>query len=316
MQRLAHRLAILATASIVVTVIAAIIGGAAASAQTADVWDRVENRYADNDGVRVHYVTLGEGPLVVLIHGFPDFWYLWRDYVEALSADHQVVAIDQRGYNLSDKPKGVENYTFTFLTGDVAAVIADTGHSSTTIVGHDWGGYVAWTFAMRRPEMTDRLVIFNLPHPRGLQRELAHNREQKDNSEYARNFQMDGAHLAMTAEGLADRHTADPVVHQRYKEAFENSDIEAMLNYYKANYPRPPYVEDDNPLVKVRAPVLQFHGMDDPYLLYGGLNDTWEWVAQDLTLVTIPEAGHWAVAEQSDFTIPMLKSWLSLQEAR
>ena len=80
MQRHAHRLAIFAIASVVVTVIAAIIGGAAASAQTTDVWDRVENRYADNDGVRVHYVTLGEGPLVVLIHGFPDFWYLWRDY--------------------------------------------------------------------------------------------------------------------------------------------------------------------------------------------------------------------------------------------
>ena len=112
MQRHAHRLAIFAIASVVVTVIAAIIGGAAASAQTTDVWDRVENRYADNDGVRVHYVTLGEGPLVVLIHGSPDFWYLWRDYLASLSVDHQVVAIDQRGYNLSDKPKGVENYSF------------------------------------------------------------------------------------------------------------------------------------------------------------------------------------------------------------
>ncbi len=89
-----------------------------------------------------------------------------------------------------------------------------------------------------------------------------------------------------------------------------------MLNYYKANYPSPPYMEDNSPVVMVQAPVLQFHGLDDPYLLYGALNDTWELLEQDLTLVTIPGAGHWAVTEQSDFTIPMLEAWLALQSAR
>jgi pimeloyl-ACP methyl ester carboxylesterase len=294
----------------------ALMSGTSADAQTSDVWDRVEHGYADNDGVRIHYVTLGEGPLVVMVHGFPDFWYLWRDYLEALSDDYQVVAIDQRGYNQSDQPVGVDQYTFEYLVGDVAAVISAAGHESATVVGHDWGGVVAWMFAMQRPEMTDQLVVFNFPHPRTLQRELANNPQQNQNSAYARNFQQEGAHLALSAEQLAGLHGDDPVVYQRYVEGLGNSDFEGMLNYYKANYPHPPYVEDDSPVVPVQAPVLQFHGMDDPYLLPGGLNDTWELLDQDLTLVTIPGAGHWAVSDRTDFTIPMLESWLALQLAR
>lgn len=293
-----------------------LMSGSSAEGQLPDIWDRVEHRTADNGGVNIHYVTLGEGPLVVMIHGFPDFWYLWRDYLTALSDDYQVVAMDQRGYNQSDKPTGVDLYKFEFLVGDVAAVIEDTGHESATVVGHDWGGVVAWQFAMQRPDMTDQLVVFNFPHPRGLQRELALNDQQRQNSAYARRFQAEGAHLALGAEQLAGRHRSDPVVYERYVEALRNSDFEGMLNYYKANYPSPPYVEDDSPVVMVRAPVLEFHGLDDPYLLPGALNDTWGLLEQDLTLVTIPGAGHWAVTEQTDFTIPMLEAWLAIQSAR
>ena len=300
------------------TVVALLVlmSGSPAEAQLPDVWDRVEHRTADNDGVNIHYVTLGVGPLVVMIHGFPDFWYLWRDYLTALSDDYQVVAIDQRGYNQSAKPTGVDRYTYEFLVNDVAAVIEDTGHESATVVGHDWGGAVAWQFAMRRPEMTDQLVIFNFPHPRGLQRELALNDQQNQNSAYARRFQAEGAHLALSAEQLAGRHGNDPVLYGRYVEALGNSDFEGMLNYYKANYPTPPYVEDDSPVVMVQAPVLEFHGLDDPYLLPGALNDTWGLLEQNLTLVTIPGVGHWAVTEASAFTIPMLETWLALRVVR
>ena len=289
--------------------------GPAAAQPGGDVFDRVEHGFADSDGVRIHYATLGSGPLVVLIHGFPDFWYLWRHQMEALSTDYQVVAIDQRGYNRSDKPKGVEQYAVALLAADVAAVVRHFGRDRATIVGHDWGGFVAWHVAMTYPELTDNLIIFNLPHPRGLQRELAVNQQQKLNSAYARRFQQDGAHLAMSAEQLAGRHADDAVVQGRYLEAFQRSDFEAMLNYYKANYPAPPYYEDGDPLVKVRPPVLQFHGLDDTALLHDMLNHTWEWLEQDLTLVTIPGAGHWAVTERAPFVTGMMRSWLALQAA-
>jgi pimeloyl-ACP methyl ester carboxylesterase len=97
-----------------------------------------------------------------MIHGFPDFWYTWRHQMDALSQTFQVVAIDQRGYNLSDKPKGVESYDMRLLVGDVAAVIRHLGRDRATIVGHDWGGIVAWQFAMNLPQMTENLVILNL----------------------------------------------------------------------------------------------------------------------------------------------------------
>src|SRR5438552_13273697 len=117
-------------------------------AEGADFESRVTHGYADSNGVKIHYASLGKGPLIVMIHGFPDFWYTWRDQMEALSINYQVVAIDQRGYNLSDKPKGVENYDMRLLVGDVAAVIKHLGRDKAIIVGHDWGGVVAWVFAM------------------------------------------------------------------------------------------------------------------------------------------------------------------------
>jgi hypothetical protein len=111
---------------------------------------RVEHGYADSNGVKIHYARLGpkkgdksKAPLIIMIHGFPDFWYTWRDQMEALSDNYQLVAIDQRGYNLSDKPKGVENYDIKFLVGDVVAVIKHLGRDKAVVVGHDWGGMVA-----------------------------------------------------------------------------------------------------------------------------------------------------------------------------
>ena len=291
-------------------------------AQQPDVFDRVEHGHAVSDaGVKIHYATLGTGPLVVMIHGFPDFWYSWRHQMAALADSFQVVAIDQRGYNLSDKPKGVEQYAMPLLVGDVAAVIRHLGRDKATIVGHDWGGIVAWQFAMNVPAMTERLVILNLPHPRGLLRELKSNPEQIKNSEYARTFQQGSPSdpkvffgMPMTAQTLSGWVT-DPAARTRYVEAFERSDFDAMLNYYKANYPKgsgadaPPVPE----LPKVQAPVLMFHGLDDRALHSDGLAGTWNWVAKDLTLVTIPGAGHFVQQDAADLVTSTMKWWLTMR---
>jgi epoxide hydrolase 4 len=282
----------------------------AKGATPADFDSSVKHDYANSNGVKIHYASLGQGPLVVMIHGFPDFWYTWRDQMQALSANYQVVAIDQRGYNLSDKPKGVENYDMKFLVGDVAAVIKHLGKDKAIIVGHDWGGIVAWTFAMALPQMTDKLIILNLPHPRGLSRELANNPQQQKNSAYARNFQKEGAEKQLTAERLAGW-VKDPKAREKYIEAFRRSDFEAMLNYYKQNYPREPYKEDTSPVVKVKMPVLLIHGLEDTALLAGALNNTWEWVEKDLTLVTIPGASHFVQQDASELVTKSIKMWLA-----
>jgi len=299
------------TLSLLVCLLSAPMLFANASAADNDIEKRVENGYADSGGVKIHYAALGDkkNPLIVMIHGFPDFWYSWRDQMAALSSDYYVVAIDQRGYNLSDKPKGVENYDMRLLVGDVIAVIKSLGREKAIIVGHDWGGAVSWTLATYQPQYVDKLIILNLPHLRGLSRELANNPQQQKNSQYARNFQQPEAHTKMTAEQLAFW-VKDPEVKQKYIEAFKRSDIEAMLNYYKRNYPREPYKEDTSPVVKVKMPVLMIHGLNDTALLPGALNNTWEWLESDLTLVTIPKAGHFVQQDASEMVTRSIKMWL------
>lgn len=115
--------------------------------------------FVDSDGVKIHYVTSGKGPLVVLLHGFPDYWYTWRDQIPALAKHYQVVAIDLRGYNKSDQPQDVANYAVEKLVGDVEAVIKHFKCDKAVIVGHDWGGFIAWTFAMTHPDRTDRPAL-------------------------------------------------------------------------------------------------------------------------------------------------------------
>ena len=275
-----------------------------------DLVDRVKHWYAKNTRVKIHYVTLGEGPLMGMIHGFPDFWYTWRHQIERLSDQFQVVAVDLRGYNESDKPKGVENYAMPLLVSDIVAVIRHLSREKAIVVGHDWGGSIAWNLAMKAPNWVEKLIICNLPHPRGLMRELANNPEQRSNSQYARNFQKEGAHENLTAENLADL-VSDPETRQKYIEAFNKSDFEAMLNYYKANYPREPYVEDSSPVITVKCPVLMIHGLRDRFLLPGALNDTWKWIEKDLTLVTIPNANHFVQKDAADLVTRTMRMWLN-----
>jgi pimeloyl-ACP methyl ester carboxylesterase len=265
--------------------------------------------FADSGGVKIHYVTRGQGPLVVLIHGFPDYWYSWRDQMPALAERFQVVAIDQRGYNKSDKPEGVENYTVDKLVGDVAALLKHFKRDKAVIVGHDWGGLVAWTFAMTHPDKTDRLIILNLPHPKGLMRELANNPEQQKNSQYARNFQKPEAAKTLKPEMLTFW-VKEPEARKKYVEALGRSSMEGMLNYYKANYPREPY-KDDRQFPPVKCPVLMIHGLKDTALLPGALNDTWKWLEKDLTLVTVPQAGHWVHRDAPEFATKTMVRWLT-----
>jgi pimeloyl-ACP methyl ester carboxylesterase len=267
-------------------------------ASSSDLANLGEDGFADSGGVKIHYVTKGAGPLVVLIHGIPGFWYDWRNQIPALAEHFQVVAIDQRGFNLSDQPEGEENYTLDRLLGDVNAVINHFGQQKATLVGHDSGGWISWRYAMAHPDETARLAILNLPHPRCIERELANNPQQYKASDYARQFQRlppggrnlvhEGVNYVLTPELYASGFKDDQ---PKYLEALRRTSIEGMLSFYKANFPRPPYQEETYPPVK--CPVLMIHGLDDMFLMPEALNDTWRYLEKDLTLVTVPKAGHW-----------------------
>ena len=279
--------------------------------QADDTQDELgKHGFATSGDVRIHYVTRGTGPLVIMIHGFPDYWYTWRNQMPALAESFQVVAIDQRGFNESDQPVGVKNYTLDKLVGDVKSVIEHFEREQAIVIGHDWGGMVAWQFAMKHPEMTERLVILNLPHPNGLLRELANNPEQQQNSAYARFFQTDAAASLVKPESLVDW-VKDPAARQKHLAALQRSSMEGMLNYYKANYPREPYAAPTNEGPKVKCPVLMIHGLKDKALLPGALNDTWKWLEKDLTLVTIPDADHFVQHDAAEKVTSTMVKWLS-----
>src|SRR5258708_34743926 len=123
-----------------------------------DLWDRVEHHNADSNGVKIHYVAIGKGPLIVMIHGFPDFWYTWRKQMDALSGHYRVVAVDQRGYDLSGRPTGIEQYAMPLLVNDIGAGIKAEGRSSAVLVGHDCGGAVAGTLGVPHPARLQALV--------------------------------------------------------------------------------------------------------------------------------------------------------------
>ena len=284
---------------------------------SADLLDEVEHGYADNDGVRIHYAAIGEGPLVVMIHGFPDYWYSWRHQMEGLKDSFRVVAIDQRGYNLSDQPEDEQNYNMRYLISDVAAVIRHLGREQAVIVGHDWGGIVSWQFAFAMPDMVDKLVILNLPHPNGLARELGTNEEQQQNSGYARTF-IEGSPsdpdiffgAPMTPQTLSGW-VRDQDERRHYIEAFGRSDFDAMLAYYKQNYPRidanspaPP------PAPQLDVPLLLFHGLEDAALHSDGLNNTWDWNDADTTIVAVPGANHFVQQDAAELVTDTMKWWL------
>jgi pimeloyl-ACP methyl ester carboxylesterase len=286
---------------------ALLIAGIAAAAQAHN------DRYAENGGVKIHYVVQGKGPLVVLIHGFPDYWATWKPLMATLNAaGYRTAAMDLRGYNLSDKPQGVAAYAMPNLIGDVAAVIHAEGQSKAIVVGHDWGAAIAWQVAMNRPDLVDKLVILSVPHPAGMARELATNKAQQEGSNYARNFQKEGSEKTLTAEGLAGW-VKDPKAKPGYVAAFKRSDFAAMMNYYRANYPRgvgdaaaaPPSYPP------VKAPVLVIHGMKDTALNAAGHNGTWEHVTADTTILMVPNAGHFVQHDAQDLVDKTIRDWLN-----
>jgi epoxide hydrolase 4 len=127
--------------------------------------DNWEHNFIDTNGIRLHYVRQGSGKLMLMLHGFPEFWYSWRHQISEFSRDYQVVAVDLRGYNLSDKPDRPEAYQMPEFIADVQGLIRGLGYEDCILVAHDWGGAIAWNFAYAHPEMVEKLIVLNIPHP-------------------------------------------------------------------------------------------------------------------------------------------------------
>jgi pimeloyl-ACP methyl ester carboxylesterase len=262
------------------------------------------HREAVVNGVRLHYVEQGTGPLVVLLHGFPEFWYSWRHQIPALAAaGFRVIAPDQRGYNISEKPPGVRSYRIEQLAADVAALIAHEGESKATVVGHDWGGAVAWSVPMLHPEAVEKLIVLNSPHPEAMIREFRRVR-QLLRSWYMFFFQLPWLPEAMLRLGnyrvLERTMRSDPVRAAAfsdediaaYKEAMSQPGaLTAGINYYRALFRRNP-LETRRLVRTIEAPTLLIWGERDPYLGVSLTEDMEQWVP-NIRVERIADASHW-----------------------
>jgi pimeloyl-ACP methyl ester carboxylesterase len=262
----------------------------------------VTHRYADLAEVRLHYVEAGAGPLVVLLHGFPDHWYGWRNQIPALAAaGFRVVAPDLRGYNLSDKPRDLRAYRAEALAGDVAGLIRAAGAERARVVGHDWGAGVAWLFAMAHPVSLERLAVLNGPHPARLQRALMSSPAQLARSWYMLFFQIpwlpevvfrarDHAIVrwSLTTEPTrAGAFTKDDL--DRHADALaQPGALTGMINYYRAAA-RPSLMPR---LARIDAPVLSIWGDSDPHLARELAVPGEKWVP-NVRVERIPGASHW-----------------------
>ena len=267
--------------------------------------------FVDSNGIRMHYEAAGQGDLVVLLHGFPEFSYSWRHQLSALAgAGFCAVAPDLRGWGQTDKPRGVDAYRMRHLLADVAGLIAALGYGRAHIVGHDWGGALAWLFAHRYPALTASVSSLNAPHPAAYRRVLAHSWRQRLMSWYILYFQIPWLPEFTLRLGncAAIRRALRRTVHP---EAFSAADLAAYVdnarqpyaltagvNYYRA-MARSRALRSGLGLEPLRRPALIVWGEQDPYLLRENAVATREW-APDLHLHYIADAGHWVQCERPD----------------
>ena len=279
-----------------------------------------QDAYITTNGVKLHYVTQGEGPLMLMLHGFPEFWYSWRHQIPEFASHFKVVALDLRGYNDSDKPQNQLAYVMDEFVRDVEGVIKGLGYDKCVLVGHDWGGAIAWVFAYAHPEMVERLIVLNIPHPAKFAQGLR-TPQQLLRSAYIFLFQLpwlpelllqssDYQAIETAFKGMAIAQSAfTPADIEAYKNAAaKRGALTAMLNYYRNVFQQRMLNESWSVL---EVPTLMIWGENDTALgkelTYGT-----EHYVRNLQIKYIPNCSHWVQQEQPLLVNLYMREFLGL----
>lgn len=292
--------------------------------------ERWRNNFVEVNSVRMHCVSAGAGPLILLLHGFPEFWYSWRHQIPAFSKRLHVVAPDMRGYNKTDKPPKIKDYSAINLIGDVAGLIHNLAPDSkkAILVGHDWGGAIAWMVAMFQPQLVEKLVILNVGHPGTRNRKGFLDFDQMQRSWYMFFFL-----IPEVPEEVLSRNNFEVLKKMVFdtatrKEAFTKDDIEeyvsswkepgaltGAINYYRAitnsEYWRELGKPRNFPLIK--APTLQIWGENDHFLRKQLTENTGEFIDAPYRLEFIPNCSHWVQQEAPDEVNRLILNFLSIR---
>jgi pimeloyl-ACP methyl ester carboxylesterase len=270
----------------------------------------LQDRYATVNGVRLHYVETGEGPLVVLLHGFPEFWWTWRHQIPVLAAaGFRVVALDMRGYAESDKPPRWQDYRMEILAADIAALITELGEERAHVVGHDWGAAVAWGVATFHPEQVDRLAVLNVPHPERMLHTLQTSFGQLRRSWYMFFFQIPWLPERLMRWG--GRRTFENLYKEAKPGAYTAEDVarsEAALlgpdglrgpiNYYRAVLRQSPRRAKAQ-FKPIPAPTLVIWGEQDRHLM-AKMADPDPRLVPDVRVERLPDASHWVQHDEPE----------------
>jgi epoxide hydrolase 4 len=280
----------------------------------------ITHSYAGVNNVRLHYASEGAGSLILFLHGFPEFWYQWRNLLPEFGKDHLAVAPDMRGYNLSDKPTELEQYQMHHLMEDVRALAEHLGHQRFTLVAHDWGGFVAWSFAMTYPTSLDKLIIINSPHIAIFRRELTHNPAQQQASAYMQMFRDPRAETILSSRNygrltqmlFGNNPFGSEAEKQEYITAWSQPGaLTGGLNYYRAMTGENSINMPDAASTMVNVPTLVIWGEKDTALLTGNLDSLTQYVP-NLTIKRIPEGTHWVIHEQPQTVIAFIREFLAI----
>jgi epoxide hydrolase 4 len=288
---------------------------------------QIRHAEAEVNGVRLHYAAAGAGPLVMFVHGFPEFWYEWRRQLVEFGRDHLAVAPDMRGYNLSSRPADVEDYVVPKLIEDIRALAEHLGHRRFTLVAHDWGGAVAWAFAMVHPGMLERAVLINAPHPAVFARLLHNDPAQQKASQYMLLFRSPQAEAMLSADDhQALRMALGDVWDKRFTDDDRRMYLEAWsrpggltggLNWYRAARVGPPSGDapaqgliDPAKLPVIDVPTLVIWGEQDRALTTGNLDGLDKHV-RNLTIRRVPDGTHWVVHEQPELINREIRNFMA-----
>ena len=282
-----------------------------------------EEGFAEVNGIRLHYVAQGSGKLAILLHGFPEYWYSWRHQIPYLARSFRTVAPDLRGYNTSDKPVGVKSYKIEELIKDVIGLIKYFGAEKAVIISHDWGGVIAWDLAAYYPEVVEKLVVMNAPHPKAFLREIVKNPRQMLSSWYIFLLQIPG--LAEWYIRRSDYRQIERVftgwAHR--KETFSKDDIRkfkdaigrpgsltAAINYYRALFRDASGLKRVRNFPKIKVPTLLIWAENDRALTKNLTYNLEPYFEAPLEIRYIPDCSHWVQQEQPDVVNKYLGEFL------
>ncbi|MEQ8970746.1 MAG: alpha/beta hydrolase [Coleofasciculus sp. C1-SOL-03] len=287
------------------------------------ITDSWQADYIITNGVKLHYVTQGEGKLMLMLHGFPEFWYSWRHQIPEFARDYKVVALDLRGYNDSDKPKDVSAYQISELVNDIKGVIQGLGDESCILVGHDWGGMIAWYVADTYPQLVDQLIVMNIPHPAKFTEALRSNPQQLLRSWYIFFFQIpllpellfqwdDYRLIASSFIDMAiDKRAFSEADLNAYKDAAaKRGAMTAMLNYYRNVFQG---IFKQHRWDVLPIPTLLIWGENDTALGKELTYNTKDYVP-DLQIRYIPNCSHWVQQEQPQLVNQYMREFLAKNE--